>query len=486
MAFRIQAPWRIACPISLVLAIIILGCGSLRPSDPAALINEGRFEPAASAINTLLASDTMLTPRQRLHWQFELERMHRIRLDFTKSRDEVLPYIRRWIPEATDQDLRAWEESKALEVMTIDGQQKYFNSAARNLFRVDREARAIWRAKHASEPPPKGLENDSIMDCHLREIMADAERLHTPFVKPVRLHIRHAIDIPPGIVPAGETIRCWIPFPREIAGRQGDIKVLSTIPAEHLIAGSHRLQRTVYFETEASAKDTTHFEITYEYTSHGVYLPLTADSVIPAPVDEALAAFMKEEPPHIVFTPQLRDLSKRVLGEVTNPYLKAQRLFAWADTNITWATAREYSTVPNLSMYAYENKHGDCGMQTMLFITLCRMNGIPARWQSGWEFQPPASSMHDWGMVYFAPYGWVPMDVTYGVRETKDKSLKWFYLSGMDSYRLIFNDEASVPFYPAKVFPRSETVDSQRGEVEWRGGNLYFDQWDWSLEWKIL
>ncbi len=84
--------------------------------------------------------------------------------------------------------------------------------------------------------------------------------------------------------------------------------------------------------------------------------------------------------------------------------------------------------------------------------------------------------MHDWGEIYFEPYGWILMDVTYGLRETDDEALKWFYLNGMDSYRLIFNDAYSQNFYPAKIYPRSETIDSQRGEVEWEGGNLYFDK----------
>jgi len=29
---------------------------------------------------------------------------------------------------------------------------------------------------------------------------------------------------------------------------------------------------------------------------------------------------------------------------------------------------------------------------------------------------------------------------------------------------------------------RSETVDFQRGELEWKGGNLYFDKWDYKME----
>ena len=29
---------------------------------------------------------------------------------------------------------------------------------------------------------------------------------------------------------------------------------------------------------------------------------------------------------------------------------------------------------------------------------------------------------------------------------------------------------------------RSEPYDFQRGELEWEGGNLYFDKWDWHME----
>jgi len=36
---------------------------------------------------------------------------------------------------------------------------------------------------------------------------------------------------------------------------------------------------------------------------------------------------------------------------------------------------------------------------------------------------------------------------------------------------------------PAKQSFRSDNVDSQRGEVEWSGGNLYYDQWHYDFSW---
>ena len=59
---------------------------------------------------------------------------------------------------------------------------------------------------------------------------------------------------------------------------------------------------------------------------------------------------------------------------------------------------------------------------------------------------------------------------------------EYFYLGGIDPYRMIVNTDYGQYLSPRKKYPRSETVDFQRGEVEWKGGNLYFNKWSYSLE----
>ena len=44
------------------------------------------------------------------------------------------------------------------------------------------------------------------------------------------------------------------------------------------------------------------------------------------------------------------------------------------------------------------------------------------------------------------------------------------------------NEAIGQPLDPAKKYIRSETVDFQPGEVEWSGGNLFYDAWNSHME----
>ncbi|HRI47167.1 MAG TPA: transglutaminase-like domain-containing protein, partial [Ignavibacteriaceae bacterium] len=169
-----------------------------------------------------------------------------------------------------------------------------------------------------------------------------------------------------------------------------------------------------------------------------------------------------------------------------NNYKKVKLIMEWITKNIPWASAREYSTLPAITDYCMERMHGDCGIKSLLFITLCRYNGIPAKWQSGWMLHSNSINLHDWAEIYIDEFGWITVDPDFGIQPSDNDDVKYFYTSGIDAYRYIVNDDFSKPLYPSKIYPRSETVDFQRGEVEWRGGNLYFDKWNYKMNVEYL
>jgi transglutaminase-like putative cysteine protease len=452
---------------------------TLPPPQVIALVDAGRFAEAEAFIARQLAMRTLSTDGIRA-LEFERERMRRIRLDFPLDTAAMLAQLRSDVPNLSDAEVRAWDRPTLLESLVIDGEKRYFMRAVPNLFRVSADARARRRpdAARGSDGPMENL------NAHHVEVLASAKG--DDHVASRRVRVTQSLIVNADAVPDGKTVRAWIPFPRAIDGQQDHITLLASEPADHRLAPESTLQRTVYLEQPARAGVATEFSISYELTVHGRHHPIVPETVVPAVASPELAPFLAEQPPHIVFTPALRAHSRQVVGEETNPYRIAQKLFAAVDT-IPWGSAREYSTISNISDYALHQGHADCGQQTLLLITLLRLNGIPARWQSGMVFSDgDYDNLHDWGAMYLAPVGWVPMDVTTGQLDSDDPALRWFYFGSLDAYRIAFNDDISTPFDPPKQHFRSETVDSQRGEAEWDGGNLYYDQWDYRFEAQVL
>jgi len=104
---------------------------------------------------------------------------------------------------------------------------------------------------------------------------------------------------------------------------------------------------------------------------------------------------------------------------------------------------------------------------------------------------PGDEGMHDWAEIYLRPYGWIPVDPYMGIFFTsltndltleERQEMREFYYGNMDNYRLVINKGHNLELYPPKKYFRSETVDFQRGEVEWSGGNLYFSDWEWNIK----
>jgi len=448
------------------------------------LVDAGRFADAEAAIADALKS-AAVPDATREALEFELERMRRILIDFHRDEAQVRQTLRERIPDLGEEEFARWKQANLLEHRVIDGRTWYFDRAVSNLFRLSPEA-AARRAQRTpfSQGPMESL------NPHQANVRAQALAAAADSVAPRRVRVTQTLTVDADAVPPGETVRAWIPFPRAIPGQQEDIRLLDSTPAEAEIAPESALQRTVYLEKPASAGKPVEFSITYELDILARYFAIDPARVTPAPASAELAVHLGERPPHVLFTPELRAFSRKVVGDETNPYRIAQKLFAAVD-QIPWAGAREYSTISNISDYALHAGHADCGQQTLLLITLLRLNGIPARWQSGMVFEGGKApdhdywNLHDWGWLYLAPYGWVPMDVTTGRFEDAGE-LEWFYLGGLDAYRIAFNDGWGTPFQPAKQHFRSETVDSQRGEVEWHGGNLYFDQWDYGFKAEIV
>lgn len=415
-------------------------------------------------------------------WEEDLHQ--RLLTDFRVSEAQVKGYIKQYIPDVTDEQMRQWEESKALECMVLDGEKRYFRNAGPNLFRIDS---ACYNIKLGQVGLPESKSDDVNME-NLPEIIKAAKQEGKNIVAPKRMRVTYTLTVDTNAVPAGEMVRCWLPYPRADHPRQTDVKFISASQDDYIMAPQDSKHSTLYMEKRAVQGQPTVFSETFEFTSYGEWHNLKPEDI--QPYDTASAIYKEytaEREKHIVFTPRLRELAAKLTAGETNPLLKAKRIFRWINDHFPWASAREYSTIENIPEYVLANGHGDCGQVSLLFMTLCRISGIPAHWQSGFMMHPNAWNLHDWAEIYFEGIGWVPVDQSFGVPPyARNAEEEWFFVGGIDSWRLIVNSDYGMPLVPEKKYPRSETVDFQRGEVEWAGGNLYFPKWSYDMEIEYL
>ncbi|MEO1498007.1 MAG: transglutaminase domain-containing protein [Planctomycetota bacterium] len=408
-----------------------------------------------------------------------LEILRRTRRDFSLDVESLKRVLRRALPDVSDEDLVRWTASGALQHRVIDGEVRYFRKAPRNVFLLSDEARERRDARRTSTR--RGFD----LDDTLARIVALCEETDEPLLAPIKHTARYRLRVKPGHprVRTGAVVRAWLPFPQELP-QQTDVRLISSTPAAKRIAPSGTPHRTVYFEqTLGDDGAAPTFEIELEFTTFSQYAKLDPERVEPYDTGgELYTRYTAERLPHIAFTPEARQLAAEIIGDETNPQEKARRVFHWVSANIPWVGEMEYGIIPSLSQKGIEARCGDCGVQGLVFVTLCRLAGVPARWQSGWELQPGRWNLHDWSEIYLEPWGWVPVDASYGVRDSDDPRVADFFLGHMDPYRWIINLDYARELDPPKTSFRSEPNDFQRGEVEIDGHNLYFDDWTYRAE----
>jgi transglutaminase-like putative cysteine protease len=443
---------------------------------------QGRFQAAADLLVQALTNKTLPAPLHK-ELEFEFDRLDRIKKDYPLTQEQLFVALKGSVKGITPEEFQHWISERRFDSRLIDGERYFMKDSVSNLF-------FRYPELNTRRVPPKDsadVERRHWQACVAIKQAALAE--HQPYVLPKRFRVSMSLTVESNTVPDRQTVRAWLPIPRQYPF-QADFSLTSSSPAVSGIDSPLSPIRSVYLEQPARKEQPTRFNIQYEYSALGVWFDLTPARVTPSNLSDPELAKFTQEAPHVVFTPEMKALSRQIAGAEMNPYLRAKAFYDWIADHIQYSYALEYSTIRNIGEYCRAKGYGDCGQEALLFITLCRLNAIPARWQSGWSTFPGDKFMHDWTEVYFAPYGWIPVDPYMGIYAMRyathltleqRRQMRDFYFGGLDQYRLIANGDHSQPLNPPKQSIRSDNVDFQRGELEWGDHNIYFDHYSYTL-----
>jgi transglutaminase-like putative cysteine protease len=476
---------------AIVCAWVIALAPCPAQTDPASEASRlevaGHFREATAILTNGIADQT-LTGFERKKLRFELDRLDRIKKDFPFTTDSLFAELKDSVAGLTREEYDGWVKEGRFDSRDFDGERRFTAFSVNNLFFRYPEL-APRRTPAEDTAPLQKARLESVTA--IRKAALAAKQ---PYVLPKKFHVTMKVTAEAGAAPAGEVIRAWLPIPRDNAFQSGFDLISSSPTVKHVDVKDSPI-RSVCAEQTVTNDQPTRFRIEYEYTIHAVSFDVKPADVRPCNTnDPALKPYLAEAP-HVTFTPELRALSQKIVGDETNTCLKAKKCFDWISENIKYSYAIEYSTIRNISDYCRSKGYGDCGQEAMLFIALCRLNGIPARWQTGWNTFPNDNDIHDWSEIYLEPYGWMPADPYMGIfamqyantlTPEQRRQIRDFYFGGLDQYRMIANSDHSQTLTPPKRSMRSDDVDFQRGELECGDKNIYFDDYSYSFNVKEI
>lgn len=422
----------------------------------------------------LRIADEKLPVALRTRLRLEKRIVERIPGEYPYDFDAALQMLRDEIEGFTAEELNAAIDAGKVDFIFLNGAVRFHRLFLATLLktRVELETR-VRRPEHLADKK----RNFAVLNAMIREMKQRGGAAR-------RWHVRHTLEIRPEYRRVGEEILVHLPLPVEYDCVRG-FQLLDCGPVRGYVSSA--AQRTIAFRKPLAADDV--FFAEYVFDVHMKYHDLTpalATGGVPEGED-----CLCEQLPHIAFTPLVRSVAKEIAGDETNPLLLARRVYDFLTTRPIYSYVRSYFSYPDLPGHMLTAMKGDCGIFALTFIALCRCLGVPARWQSGLYCAPHDVGCHDWAQFYCEPWGWLPVDASFGNAAWHNGDMeRWdFYFGHMDPFRLPAARAFQMPFDPPKRHLRSDPYDNQNGEAEYRDQGLtsrHFTERCILLDWQAL
>ncbi|MBN2026516.1 MAG: transglutaminase domain-containing protein [Actinobacteria bacterium] len=464
---------KIIAALAAIIALFILaasGCGGGSTATQSSTAESLAEQAAAEVEQGNLNSATELYKQARQAYQDDgdgegargcldrIQDISMIEVAYPLSEEEMRDQLAEAFPDVAETEREGWIASGELEHMVIDGEPHYYYDVVSNiryrnvdLFQQDEQLLGHYEKGYS--------ELVAIMD---EPAGADWQ----PYTRPITYRGTHTLDVPREVLPSGGLLKIWFPIP-VITGPQPAVRVTSISPQEYA-AGPPSIDQdigVVYMEVPLDGlREDLNITVEFEFDHYEQHFVIDPGKVGEYDTGSALYREYTASGGNILVTEDIEETAREVVGDETNPYLAAMKLNDYVVDNITYSFVPHSALWPRgvaESVYVHENRHGDCGAQSMYFSSLCRAVGIPARTTGGWQLFTGNFAGHFWAEFYLPDYGWVPVDPTAaeivdyipGLSDVERQDFKDFFFGNQDHLRCVVQKDVDEPLIPPATQP---------------------------------
>ncbi|MDO9550548.1 MAG: transglutaminase domain-containing protein [Methanoregula sp.] len=376
----------------------------------------------------------------------------RMTLEFPFNRSDIVAVIDETFPDISAERKASWLPCDQSQCITSDGEVWYFANTIPNIRSHNFDLMRKATAKMGETP---------FYDQMMSIAFAPPLEGSGNYQNPIAWEGTELLSIPAGELPKTGTLRLWVPLPIETES-QRDATIISVEPAQYVKSqtGTGADLGLVYLEVplESVTGDFLNITARFGYTQYEQRFGIDPSKVGSYNTSDPEYKKYTASGKNIVITPEMKAKALEVVGNETNPYLQAEKLY-WH------VISHPYSNVPHVmlsasgtpeSVYMLESGFGDCGTQSMYFAALCRSLGIPARAIGGYQLIPGHEGTHFWSEYYLPGYGWVPNDVTiaegaewsYNATDEERHRYQEYYANNLDPYRYVIQKDVDILITP--------------------------------------
>jgi transglutaminase-like putative cysteine protease len=224
------------------------------------------------------------------------------------------------------------------------------------------------------------------------------------------------LTVPPG----AQEVRVWMALPQEDALQKvSNLHVDSPYPWQ--ITKDSEGNRVLFVEAKSPKEGTYPITTTFDLTRKEDRHEITPDKTRPLnDAEKQRFAAELSGNANVVLSPEVRDLSAKIVGGEKNPILASQKLYDWTLKNVDYwvkTPATKKASPVGSSEYCLSTRTGNCTDFHSLYAALSRSAGIPTRMLYGSFFKKELDgkdvdqSYHCWVEFYAPEVGWIPLDV---------------------------------------------------------------------------
>ena len=446
------------------------------PSPVQQMKERGNLEEAEAYLQHLLETGECL-PEERRRFRAELEILRRLPAEYPYTRAEALELVRRYVPNFSEADFDSLLMKGKIFWRYLDGEARFFGRFFDSLCKTDSFfAEAAEKRGHRIPGSDRRLLQES------------AEKMREQGELSVRITVRAELELEKAFFREGALVRAYLPLPR-VTEEQGDI-VLEEMSAGGQLGAESAAQRVVFWEERLGENHPFLLSYRFLHTEryrdvYGLAERMQAEGRAEKQSENETTKYGAEKRTEsgydsALFPPSayLRSLAAALTEGVTEPLVKAKCFYDFITKQVRYSFMPSYYCLDRMAERCAMDRVGDCGIQALLFLSLCEAVGIPARWESGLKTEPKFIGAHDWVRFYTPSFGWRAADLSYGGSAWKrgDELLHRFYFGNVDPWRMAANARIlGETGFPEPEF-RADPYDNQVGEMALDGRGLHYEE----------